>query len=151
METKLIELMKTVLADSYETYLKAHGYHWNTEGRDFYQMHKLLELIYEEIQEAIDDIGEQIRQIQGRAIHTLLEFDKYRTIPDTAITVPTDNYGMLQDLFAANQLVLASLMRAYDEAGVQQEFGLQNFIQDRMMAHKKHAWMLRSTLNKAGE
>ena len=42
-------------------------------------------------------------------------------------------------------------MRAYDEAGNQQEFGLQNYIQDRMMAHKKHGWMLRSTLNKAGE
>jgi starvation-inducible DNA-binding protein len=151
METKLIELMKVVLADTYVTYLKAHGYHWNTEGKDFYQMHKLLQKIYEDLQESTDDIGEQIRQIQGRAIHTLLEFDKYRTIPDTAITVPTDNYGMLQDLASANQLLLISLIKAYEEAGIQKEFALQNFIQDRMMASKKHAWMLRSTLNKAGE
>jgi len=28
---------------------------------------------------------------------------------------------------------------------------LANYLQDRMAAHKKHAWMLRSTLNKAGE
>jgi starvation-inducible DNA-binding protein len=151
METKLIQLMQTVLADSHEMYIKSHGYHWNVEGKLFPMLHEFFENIYTEVYDSLDSTAEQIRQLQGRAIHSLLELDKARTVPDTVITVPTDNTGMLSDLFATNQLVLASLMRAYDEAGTQQEFGLQNYIQDRMMAHKKHAWMLRSTLNKAGE
>jgi starvation-inducible DNA-binding protein len=151
METKLIQLMQGVLADSFVMYTKAHGYHWNVEGKLFPMLHEFFGDIYAEVYDSIDSTAEQIRQIQGRAIHSLLEFDKARTVPDTVINVPTDNTGMLNDLFAANQLVLASLMRAYDEAGTQQEFGLQNYLQDRMMAHKKHAWMLRSTLNKAGE
>ena len=151
METTLIRLMQTVLADSHEMYIKSHGYHWNVEGKLFPMLHDFFENIYTEVYASLDSTAEQIRQIQGRAIHSLLELDKARTVPDEVITVPTDNTGMLNDLFATNQLVLASLMRAYDEAGNQQEFGLQNYIQDRMMAHKKHAWMLRSTLNKAGE
>jgi len=151
METTLIRLMQTVLADSHEMYIKTHGYHWNVEGKLFPMLHDFFENIYTEVYASLDSTAEQIRQIQGRAIHSLLELDKARTVPDEVITVPTDNTGMLNDLFATNQLVLASLMRAYDEAGNQQEFGLQNYIQDRMMAHKKHAWMLRSTLNKAGE
>ena len=151
METKLIELMQVVLADSFVMYTKAHGYHWNVEGKLFPMLHEFFETIYSEVYGSVDSTAEQIRQIQGRAIHSLLEFDKARTVSDTPINVPTDNTGMLSDLFSANQLVLASLMRAYEEASAQQEFGLQNYIQDRMMAHKKHAWMLRSTLNKAGE
>ena len=151
METTLIRLMQTVLADSHEMYIKSHGYHWNVEGKLFPMLHDFFENIYTEVYASLDSTAEQIRQIQGRAIHSLLELDKARTVPDEVVTVPTDNNGMLQDLFATNQLVLASLMRAYDEAGTQQEFGLQNYLQDRMMAHKKHAWMLRSTLNKAGE
>lgn len=151
METTLIRLMQTVLADSHEMYIKSHGYHWNVEGKLFPMLHDFFENIYTEVYASLDSTAEQIRQIQGRAIHSLLELDKARTVPDEVITVPTDNNGMLQDLSAANQLVLISLMRAYEEAGTQQEFGLQNYIQDRMMAHKKHAWMLRSTLNKAGE
>jgi starvation-inducible DNA-binding protein len=151
METTLIRLMQTVLADSHEMYIKTHGYHWNVEGKLFPMLHDFFENIYTEVYASLDSTAEQIRQIQGRAIHSLLELDKARTVPDEVITVPTDNNGMLQDLAAANQLVLISLMRAYEEAGTQQEFGLQNYIQDRMMAHKKHAWMLRSTLNKAGE
>jgi len=143
---ELIKQLNTVLADSYVTYLKAHGYHWNIEGRDFYQLHKLLELIYEEIQEAIDDIGEQVRQINGRAIHTLLEFDSYKTIPDMAVMDGHDNTGMLADLNNANLAVLASLYRAHEMAENQKEFALSNFLQDRMMAHKKHAWMLKTTL-----
>jgi starvation-inducible DNA-binding protein len=151
METKLIQLMQGVLADSFVMYTKAHGYHWNVEGKSFPMLHDFFGDIYAEVYGSIDDTAEQIRQIQGRAIHSLLELDKARTVSDTPINVGTDANGMLNDLFSANQLVLASLMRAYDEAGTQQEFGLQNYIQDRMMAHKKHAWMLRSTLNKAGE
>ena len=151
METTLIRLMQTVLADSFVMYTKAHGYHWNVEGKLFPMLHDFFGDIYAEVYGSIDSTAEQIRQLQGRAIHSLLEFDKARTIPDTAINVPTDNTGMLTDLFAANQLILVSLMKAYEEATTQQEFGLQNYIQDRMMAHKKHAWMLRSTLNKAGE
>jgi len=142
----LIKQMNVVLADSYVTYLKAHGYHWNIVGKDFYQMHKLLEIIYEEIQEAIDDIGEQVRQINGRAIHSLLEFDTYKTISDNVVTNGHDNTGMLSDLSNANLQVIASLYRAYDLAEEHKEFGLSNFLQDRMMAHKKHAWMLKSTL-----
>jgi len=143
--------MQTVLADSHVLYIKSHGYHWNVEGKLFPMLHDFFENIYTEVYASLDSTAEQIRQIQGRAIHSLLELDKARTVPDEVITVGTDNNGMLQDLAAANQLVLISLMRAYEEAGTQQEFGLQNYLQDRMMAHKKHAWMLRSTLNKAGE
>ena len=148
---KLIEQMKVVLADSFAMYLKAQGYHWNVEGEYFPYLHDFFAEIYGEVYGSIDSTAEQIRQIQGRAIHTLLELDKSRTVSDTAITNPTDCTAMLSDLMSANQLVLASLMRAYDLADTNKEFGLANYLQDRMMAHKKHAWMLRSTLNKAGE
>jgi starvation-inducible DNA-binding protein len=151
METKLIEQMKVVLADSFVMYTKAHGYHWNVEGKLFPMLHEFFETIYVEVYGSVDTTAEQIRQIQGRAIHSLLEFDKYRTIEDTPITVSTDTTSMLTDLFAANTLVLSSLMTAYEEANAQNEYGLSNYLQDRMMAHKKHAWMLRSTLIKAGE
>lgn len=148
---KLIQQMQVVLADTFTMYLKAHGYHWNIEGEDFPYLHDFIGDIYAEVYGSIDDTAEQIRQIQGRAIHTLLEIDKQRSVSDTAVTTPTDCHGMLSDLMTANQLVLASLMRAYDLADSNKEFGLANYLQDRMMAHKKHAWMLRSTLNKAGE
>lgn len=148
---KLIEQMKVVLADSFAMYLKAQGYHWNVEGEYFPYLHDFFGDIYGEVYGSIDTTAEQIRQIQGRAIHTLLEFDKYRTVNDKSVEVSTDCDAMLKDLFTANQQILVSLMKAYELSSKENEDGLSNYLQDRMMAHKKHAWMLRSTLNKAGE
>jgi DNA-binding ferritin-like protein len=47
-------------------------------------------------------------------------------------------------LLDANNLVLASLMMAYQEAEQATEIGLSNFLQDRVAAHQKHGWMLKS-------
>lgn len=150
MMDKLVEQMKVVLADSFTMYVKAHGYHWNVEGNLFPMLHEFFGDIYGEVYGSIDSTAEQIRQIQGRAIASLLEFDKYRTVSDAQVMTPTNNQGMLSDLFEANQKVLITLMKAFELANSQNEQGLANYLQDRMMAHKKHAWMLRSTLNRAG-
>jgi DNA-binding ferritin-like protein len=45
---------------------------------------------------------------------------------------------------------MTSLKQGFELANMQKEDGLSNYLQDRMAAHSKHAWMLRSTLNKAG-
>ena len=48
-------------------------------------------------------------------------------------------------LVAANNMVLVSLMRAYQEANKVSEVGLSNYLQDRIDIHNKHGWMLKST------
>jgi DNA-binding ferritin-like protein len=45
-----------------------------------------------------------------------------------------------------NDKVLDALTQAYLSAEQNSEHGLANFLQDRIDIHKKHAWMLRSTL-----
>ena len=51
---------------------------------------------------------------------------------------------MANRLLDANNLVLASLMMAYKDAEAATELGLSNFLQDRIAAHQKHGWMLKS-------
>jgi starvation-inducible DNA-binding protein len=53
---------------------------------------------------------------------------------------------MASDLLAENEVILNSLQAAYDLAETNKEHALSNFLADRMEAHKKHAWFLRSTL-----
>jgi DNA-binding ferritin-like protein len=51
---------------------------------------------------------------------------------------------MLQNIKNDNDKFLATLVVAYDEAEKASEFGVSNYIQDRIQAHEKHAWMLRA-------
>ena len=57
-----------------------------------------------------------------------------------------DSTGMLQSLKYTNSKVISTLNKVYDLANKQNEQGICNFIADRIDTHKKHEWMLRSSL-----
>jgi DNA-binding ferritin-like protein len=44
-----------------------------------------------------------------------------------------------------NNTVIIALKNAYKLANDHDEVGLSNYLQDRIDAHKKHGWMIRST------
>lgn len=144
--TELIDNMKTVLADTFTMYIKAHGYHWNVIGSDFPQLHEFFQDLYEELHGATDDIAEQIRQIDAFAPGTLQRMKELSGVAeDDKIPVAAN---MITNLITANEVILTALMAAYKQADTDEEFGLANFLQDRMMAHKKHGWMLKATSGK---
>jgi starvation-inducible DNA-binding protein len=143
---ELIEKMKVVLGNTFVMYMKTHGYHWNVIGSDFPQYHDFFGDIYGELWAAVDDIAEQIRQIDAFAPGTLSRMIELSNI-DEDDKIPTAP-KMVTNLLDANEKVLTSLKDAYklaDENGVD---GLANFLQDRMMAHTKHGWMLKATAGK---
>jgi starvation-inducible DNA-binding protein len=144
--TELIDNMKTLLADTFTMYIKAHGYHWNVIGSDFPQLHKFFQKLYEELHGATDNIAEQIRQIDAFAPGTLQRMKELSNVAeDDKIPVAAN---MITNLITANEVLLTALMVAYKQADTDEEFGLANFLQDRMMAHKKHGWMLKATSGK---
>ena len=142
MKEELANQLKVCLADSFAFYLKAHNYHWNVEGPDFYEFHQLFGEIYEEVYGAIDDLAEQIRTLDVFAPGTLTRLkDLTSVVEDETIPSPII---MSRNLFIENNKVLATLMTGYKMAEDQGELGISNFLQDRIQAHQKHAWFLRS-------
>ena len=142
MNEELIVAVKKVLADTFVMYYKAHSYHWNVEGSNFPQYHSFLNDLYEEIFGAVDTIAEHIRQIDGYTPTSLTELKLYSMISEDEDIVSA--MSMMNRLLDANNLVLASLMMAYQAAEQATEIGLSNFLQDRVAAHQKHGWMLKS-------
>jgi starvation-inducible DNA-binding protein len=98
--------------------------------------------LYEEIFGAVDTIAEHIRQIDGYTPTSLTELKSYSMISEDEDVVSA--MSMMNRLLDANNLVLASLMMAYQAAEQATEIGLSNFLQDRVAAHQKHGWMLKS-------
>lgn len=135
--------LKKVLADTFGMYFKAHAYHWNVVGPDFSQYHDFFGKLYEELFGAVDTIAEHIRAIDGMAPNNLTMLKDLSSLQDADPSAPMD---MFNDLLMTNNLVLVSLMRAYQLADDVDELGLANFIQDRIDIHQKHGWMLKATL-----
>jgi len=135
--------LKKVLADTFGMYFKAHAYHWNVVGPDFSQYHDFFGKLYEELFGAVDIIAEHVRAIDGMAPNNLTMLKDLMSLSDAD---PSNVMDMLNDLLMTNNLVLVSLMRAYQLADDADELGLANFIQDRIDVHQKHGWMLKATL-----
>jgi starvation-inducible DNA-binding protein len=142
--TNAIETAKVVLADSYKFVLLAQNYHWNVEGPFFSQLHELFGNIYEEVQGSVDRAAEHIRAMGSYTPASFKRFNELSGIGDEVGQI--DAKEMLQRLAVANEVVLASIIACFEAANAENNQGLANFMAERQEAHRKHGWMLRSTL-----
>ena len=143
----LVENLKVVLASSFTLYLKAHNFHWNVEGPDFPQYHKFLDDLNNEIFEnAIDRSAEFIRALDHYTPGSLTRFLELSIVKDQVL-IPRAEL-MMQELYEDNATVLAYLKETFHVAEQEDEQGVANFIAERIDAHGKHQWMIRSVLKK---
>ena len=141
---ELVIALKKALATTFAFYLKTHNYHWNVTGPDFYQYHKLLEEIYEEVYGAVDTIAEQIRAMGSHVPGSLGRLSELSELRDER--EQADALTMIARLYQDNQTVLSHIKTAYDAAEAAGNHGWSNFLAERQSAHKKHGWLLRATL-----
>lgn len=136
--------LRVALADTFAFYLKAHNFHWNVEGIDFYEYHIFFEQIYNEVWEAVDAVAEHLRTLDEYAPGSFSRFSELTNVKD-AVSIP-EGRVMAHILYNDNQLVIASLEATQKMAEEEKKVGLSNFLQDRIDRHEKHGWMLRSTI-----
>jgi starvation-inducible DNA-binding protein len=141
---KLVQLTRIAFSSTFSFYVKAHSFHWNVEGSDFYEYHKLFEEIYNEVYEAIDPFAENVRKL-GAYMPTSYHNLSMLTRIEGEDRVPT-RVEMVQELLQDCERMQVILKKNYDAAEAEGEHGLSNFLAERMDAHKKHAWFLRASI-----
>jgi starvation-inducible DNA-binding protein len=141
---ELEQILKKAQADTFAFYLKAHYFHWNVEGVDFSQYHSFLKSLYEEVFAAVDTIAEGIRTLDVYVPGSFTRFKELSSIQDET-TIP-NAISMITKLKDDNVKVLDTLTKAYELAEEAKKYGISNLIQDRIQAHEKHGWMLRSII-----
>ena len=138
----LADQLKITQADAFVLYLKAHYYHWNVEGPNFPQYHEFLGDFYQDVFGSVDAIAELIRTLNVYAPGTLSRFQALTTIEES-YTIP-NAVQMMNNIMEENNTMLETLKKAYNMAEEEKQIGIANFLQDRIQAHEKHGWMLRS-------
>ena len=145
MNEELIKAMKIAFATEFSFYLKAHFYHWNVEGADFSQYHKLFGKIYKEVYDSIDPFAENIRKLGSYTPGSYTRFSMLSQIDDELTVQPA--MQMVQELLEDGEKTIKVLDMVYDLAESARQFGISNFLAERIDAHQKHNWMLRATLS----
>ena len=140
----VVQELSKVLADSFAIYLKTHGYHWNVRGPEFFSYHNLLEQQYREIWAALDEIAERFRALGEFAPQSHSTFANLTSIKDG--DPDKDAPAMLTELMKDHETVIATCRAALTVADDEGDDVSVDLLTQRLAAHEKAAWMLRSTL-----
>ena len=140
----LVDNMKNLLGSSVGLYIKAANFHWNVEGPNFPEYHEFFGEYYADIYGTIDTIAEYIRALDSYTPASLKRFSELSLIQDQTMQQPAP--GMFQELFNDNATMLSFLNSTFDVAIGERQQGIANFIAERIDAHQKHQWMIRSIL-----
>ena len=146
----LIQILRTLQANAFIYYTKAHGYHWNVEGILFDQFHEFFSDIYNDAWSSIDDYAEWIRIFGEKAV-----FDVSSTLMSSNVRYDLDMnennpIDMLRSLNNSNDQIISDLTSAFDVATEAKEQGVANFFADRITAHEKFRWKITASLKTMG-
>ena len=140
----LSDNLKVLLASTNSLSIKAQNFHWNVEGSNFPQYHKFLGKLYEEVYGSVDRTAEYIRTLDSYAPGSLTRYAELTIIEDQT-KIPRPNL-MFAELLSGNGKMIDLLNGCFVSAEEENKQGIANFIAERLDAHEKHGWMLRSIL-----
>lgn len=141
----LADDLKTLLATEYAFVIKSQFFHWNVEGPDFAQLHEFFGNIYQEVYDnAIDRTAEYIRVLDDYTPGSFERFTELSRI-EGQTKVPRARL-MIEELLSDNGQMIDLLNQCFAAAEQENQQGIADFIAERIDAHGKHSWMLRSFL-----
>jgi starvation-inducible DNA-binding protein len=137
-------LLNQRLADTMVLYVKTRNYHWNVTGPRFQPLHEFFESQYDQLEEAIDEIAERVRQVGGYAAGTMAEFSKLSALKEIPGEVPSAD-EMIANLMADHETIIRQLREDVDStAEKHHDVGTSDFLTGLLESHEKMAWMLRA-------
>lgn len=139
---RVVDGLNGLLADATVFYQKLRHYHWNVEGRHFFELHTKFEELYDGWADSIDEIAERILMVGGVPLHTLRSLleaaglDEDDTIPAAGVMV---------------ERIAADLRRLHERAGEMIEAaeaaddrGTANLLDALRDGLEKDIWMLQT-------
>lgn len=139
LENKLNEF----LADLNIFYRKLQNYHWNIEGKDFFQVHAKLEELYDEINEQIDEIAEHIAILGGQTLGTMKDYLEKSSIKE-AENKKIKSEEIYNNILSDYEELLKKTIEIKEKSENEKEYSTSSLIDDYIKEYGKIIWMLKS-------
>lgn len=140
----LIEKLNILLADYQIYYQNLRGFHWNIQGKHFFQLHAKFEELYTDSAVKIDDIAERILTIEGKPLHSFDDYIKTSTIK--AKKDIHDGEGAVSAIIEDLKNIL-DLEREIKEMAVEaSDDGTEDLMSDFIDEQEKTLWMMKAWL-----
>jgi starvation-inducible DNA-binding protein len=136
--------LSNVLADTFILYIKTHNFHWNVTGPMFQTLHLMFEEQYNELWLAVDAIAERIRSLGFTAPGSYGEFTRLTYLQEEPAA--SNATEMIAELLRDHETAARTARSTLAVARTAVDAPTEDLLTQRLAAHQKTAWMLRSML-----
>ena len=143
---KSVKHLKVVLADTFVLYMKTYAVHWNFQGPKFFSVHKMTEMQYQELAEAIDEVAERIRACGNEAPISLQDILGSTDLKEMSRLHAASSDGGIADLAQTHLQLSKRAKEAIAAMEEENDVFSADMMTARVGAHEKAAWMLKSIL-----
>lgn len=146
---QVVKGLNGLLADATVFYQKLRHYHWNVEGRKFFELHEKFEELYTGWADSIDEVAERVLMIEGVPLHTLASMLEAAHLKEdeSVPSAPEMVDAILGDLQTLHERA-GKVVETAEEAG---DRGTANLLDDLRDGMEKDLWMLRSWKKEAAK
>lgn len=140
-----MELEKTLnefLSDLNVFYRKLQNYHWNIQGKDFFEAHAKLEELYNQINEEVDEIAEHILILGGQPLGTLKDYLNNSKIQE-AENKKVKSEEVYKNLITDYGTLLKKAIEIKEESENQKQYDTSSLIDEYILNYGKIIWMLK--------
>ena len=139
---ELIAELNTLLGtlQVFKTYVK--GAHWNVEGDVFFELHEVLEQLYQDLEKDSDYIAELIRTFGQIPVHTLEQFLKVSSLKE--YSNHTSGNIIVKHVIQGLERILEI---AFSTAKIDEQTSdkaTYHWLMDFILRYRKWLWMFRS-------
>ncbi|QSE98917.1 Dps family protein [Fulvivirga lutea] len=141
---QIIDKLNILLADYQIYYQNLRGFHWNIQGKHFFQLHDKFEELYTDSALKIDEVAERILTIEGAPLHSFDDYISASTISpvknvhdgEKSVKTVVDN---LRELLSLEREIKEMAIKAGDD-------GTEDLMSDFIDEQEKTLWMMKAWL-----
>ena len=142
---ELADLLNDLLANYSVFYQNTRGYHWNIQGKEFFELHVKFEELYNDLFVKIDEIAERVLTLGFKANYKFSDYFSVSKIKETASTV--DGKVSVAEILDAFKTILEKQRHILSLSGEIEDEGTNALMSDYIREQEKLVWMYSSYLN----
>ena len=140
----LSEKLNTLLSDYQIFYQNLRGFHWNIQGRHFFELHAKFEELYTDAAVKIDDVAERILSIGGTPLHS---FQDYLSESQVEVTKNVhDGESAVRSISTTLSHLITLERQIKEEASAAGDDATEDLMSDFIDEQEKTLWMYNAWL-----
>lgn len=140
----LADGLNDLLANYSIFYQNVRGYHWNIQGKKFFELHLKFEELYNDLLLKIDEIAERILTLGSTPEH---KYSKYTTVSSIKESGEvSDGIVAVGNILASFKTIIIQQRKLLSMSASAEDEGTNALMSDYIRAQEKMVWMYSSFL-----